>query len=269
MSSKGIELGAGTSARILDWEPGTVLKQYRTHIKSRVIENELQAMIRAEAGGVAVPHVHEKCEFEGKPSVSMTRIVGPSVLALILSNPWRTPRVLAEMAALQFQFHQLSGEGLPQQKDDLAKLCQRAELPSRLDSLLRKRLSELPVGTALCHGDYHPGNALVAADQMWVVDWGKARCGHPAADVAQSLIQIEYGNTPPRIPLKIQSPIRYVLAATYQKAYLHHQKESQEADYVIRHEDIKAWQPVSIAAKLPFVSAVLRDRMIKRLEGML
>lgn len=49
-------------------------------------------------------------------------------------------------------------------------------------------LEGLPEGDCLLHGDFHPGNLIHGADQVWIVDWIDAARGVPAADVARCLV---------------------------------------------------------------------------------
>ena len=56
----------------------------------------------------------------------------------------------------------------------------------------------LPDGDSLCHGDFHPGNVLYAADgEARVIDWSAASRGDAAADVAHSFILMK---VVPRLP---------------------------------------------------------------------
>ena len=46
----------------------------------------------------------------------------------------------------------------------------------------------LPYGGSTLHGDYHPGNILLAADGPIIIDWGEASRGAAAADIARTLL---------------------------------------------------------------------------------
>jgi len=42
--------------------------------------------------------------------------------------------------------------------------------------------------TALCHGDFHPGNVMFDGNKHWIIDWGSASKGDPAADACMTYL---------------------------------------------------------------------------------
>ncbi|MCC6551620.1 MAG: aminoglycoside phosphotransferase family protein [Polyangiaceae bacterium] len=62
---------------------------------------------------------------------------------------------------------------------------------SALPELRRQLLDFAPLGRALIHGDLHPGNALIRAEDPEaapvLLDWGRARVGSPLEDVCSFL----------------------------------------------------------------------------------
>ena len=54
-------------------------------------------------------------------------------------------------------------------------------------------LEQLPPGSRLLHGDFHPDNILITATGPVIIDWIDAAQGDPLADVARTLIIISIG----------------------------------------------------------------------------
>lgn len=64
-------------------------------------------------------------------------------------------------------------------------------LAAVLPAARRQLLAAPPLGSAVLHGDVHPGNALVrqrgSAERPVLIDWGRARLGSPLEDVSSWL----------------------------------------------------------------------------------
>lgn len=108
-------------------------------------EAEAAAMRRAAEAGVAVPRVHA---VSGS-TIRMDRVHGPTMADQLVERPEAARpfgRVLADL------HHALDGTGAP--------------------------------GSALVHGDVHPGNVLMGPDGPVLIDWTNHRIGPRAVDVA-------------------------------------------------------------------------------------
>jgi aminoglycoside phosphotransferase (APT) family kinase protein len=121
------------------------------------------------------------------------RVEGPSMTEEILGAPWRSMRLAAVLADLHATIHAADGTGLRDAGEQLERAIGEArprvgdvaasEALRRLDRLRRPG-----AGTgAILHGDFHPGNVILAAGGPVVIDWLTAAAGAPAADVARTL----------------------------------------------------------------------------------
>ncbi len=109
-------------------------------------------MRRAELAGVAVPRVHA---VSGS-ALRMDRVDGPTMADRLAEHPKQAGpfgRLLADL------HHGLDGTG------------------SR--------------GSALLHGDLHPGNVLMSADGPVLIDWTNHRIGPRALDVALTWLVLD------------------------------------------------------------------------------
>ena len=119
---------------------------------SQCAEAEAAAMRRAAQAGVPVPQVHAV----SNTAIRMDRVDGPT---------------LAEQLAEH-----------PEEAGAFGRLL--ADLHHALDRT-RSR------GSALVHGDLHPGNVLMSADGPVLIDWTNHRIGPRALDVALTWLVLD------------------------------------------------------------------------------
>ena len=154
----------------------------------------------------------------------MERIDGPDLLALVARRPWKMfwgARILGEVQA---QLHAASASsGLPGLKATLKHRIESYDrLPEHLARFALRALDELPDGDSLCHGDFHPGNILMAGETPVVIDWTNATQGDPDADVARTLLMFRLGELPPGSPAVMRmlaTFARKIMASAYLRAY--------------------------------------------------
>jgi aminoglycoside phosphotransferase (APT) family kinase protein len=95
-------------------------------------------------------------------------------------------------------------------------------MPPRLRAHALRVLDALPDGDRLCHGDYHPGNVLVAADKVAVIDWPNATRGVAEADHARTRLLLRWADPLPDTPLVSRALVaagRMTFAYAYARAY--------------------------------------------------
>jgi aminoglycoside phosphotransferase (APT) family kinase protein len=110
-----------------------------------------------------------------------------------------------------------------------------------------RALETLPRGDRLCHGDFHPGNVLVASgggdggDRPIAIDWTGASRGDPAADVARSFLIIRFGGLTPDA-----TPAVAALARVGRRLLW----RGYASAYAIDRAALARWLPVVAAARL-------------------
>jgi aminoglycoside phosphotransferase (APT) family kinase protein len=255
-------LARGTSADLLGDGPGRALKLYHAATGAAAVQTEQSALARAAGAGLPVPSVFGRGDIGPRPGLLIEWRHEPTVLRQMLRRPPIAPRTLDEMATLHRRVNALDGRGLPDQKDAVRAVLRQAPLGAGLQRAVTAQLDALPTGTALCHGDIHLGNVLVADAGLCILDWEKACCGAPAGDLARTLVLIRHGTFDGPLPRPLVGALRRWLARRYRRAYTAAGRRLDPAE-------LDGWITVMTAAKLAFVpdpqAARLRADLRRRL----
>jgi aminoglycoside phosphotransferase (APT) family kinase protein len=193
----GRQVAAGRTAEIFAWDGGDgaqVLKLFREGWGLDAAAHEAEVARVIYDSGAPAPRVYDVREVGNRGGVIYERIAGPSLLNVLLTRPWRLPRVARTLAESHVAIHARAAPELPELRAMLARRIHAATPlpPTDRDAALRA-LDVVPDGTALLHGDYHPDNVLLAARGPLVIDWENAACGDPLADVARTLLLLDAG----------------------------------------------------------------------------
>ena len=240
-STIGKFLAAGRTADIYEWEPGFVLKLFHTWMPIEDIEYEYQMAQAVYDSGLA-PLVKPIVQHEGKIGLVYERVEGTSMFEVFKRSIWKTPQLARKMADMHFQLHQSHVEStLPPLKDKLERKLQNvAALPDQLKLRLLEKLSALPEGDRICHGDFHPGNIMLNGSDGKIIDWIDASRGTPLADVARtSILLLGAAST---FPNPLQRAVIGWFHAIYLKRYFSLRQNGQE--------EYRLWLPVVAGARL-------------------
>jgi Ser/Thr protein kinase RdoA (MazF antagonist) len=216
----GPRLGAGREADVYSYGDAAVLKLYRPGFGGYRAE---AAALRSLHGQGIAPKLIDVVERDGRTGLVLERFAGPDMLTLLQRQPWRVLSLAGPLATAHLAVHRAAAPPeLPDLREVLAARIQDAVLPPHLRSFAIRVLDTLPDGDRLCHGDYHPGNLLLAADRTAVIDWAGAARGTGEADHARTLLLLRWANPLPGTPLLSRALIaagRSLLARRYTQAY--------------------------------------------------
>ncbi len=187
-------IASGRTAEVFDSGDGWVVKLFAFGIGKEAAFNELDALKTAALHGIAVPEPGDLVLMKMRWGFAMKKVEGQNGMQKLLAgqDPVEAGRIYAR---LQHDLTSHSGKFLPQIEKIVEEKIARLdgfsdEEKEKLNSLLRKA----PKGDRLLHGDFHPGNVLWQEDNGHVfTDWVDSSKGHPAADVARSLVLFGYG----------------------------------------------------------------------------
>ncbi|MDX1615922.1 MAG: phosphotransferase [Candidatus Promineifilaceae bacterium] len=241
----GPPIAYGRTAVVYDWQPGQVVKLFYDWFPQEAIASEARIAAAVQRAGVAAPAVGPRVEVDGRTGLVYEKVQGEPMTTALTSRPWRTDRLARQLADLQAALHARVGpETLPAQHARLQAKIEAAEpLSAELRQAPLRLLAGLPQGDRLCHGDFHPGNVLMAEQGLVFIDWMDASRGHPLADLARSSLLISRGQLPDGTPLRwLIERIR----SRFHRVYLDHYRREQPWD----EAQFSAWLVVNAAARL-------------------
>jgi uncharacterized protein (TIGR02172 family) len=241
-------VGKGYDADVYAWGDGCVLKLYYNHVSRVRVEHEYTVARAIHATGLRVPAVYELVEREGRYGIVFERIDGVSLLSFVQARPWILFETIQQVAELHARIHTcIAPAELPSLRQRIAdRIAAAPDLSDEDRRRARTCLADLPDGTALCHGDFHPGNVLVTPSGPVVIDWSAATRGHPLGDVACTSRLLRTAQLPPWAPgyahLLLRC-LRPVMHRSYLKHYFRRNRGTRR--------QIEAWQvPLAAAARI-------------------
>lgn len=194
-------LARGGQADIYEIDGSQVLRVLRDADAEHaaMLQNERAIMAELKERGADVPEVFEYGEADGQPALAIERVSGPSLMELMLRNPLDLGGSARELARLH---REVVSAPAPDALMDIRKrvnfLIGRSSLIDDADkAFVRELLAVLPDGTALQHGDFHPGNILTQGGRRYIIDWFSASRGAPLSDIAHTYLLCA---NKPRIP---------------------------------------------------------------------
>lgn len=255
----GPRLATGGTAEIFALDAGRVLKLYWGGASPDAPEREAERARAAYAAGAPSPAVLDILAADDRFGVIFEYVQGPPMLQMMAADPTRAEDLVCELARLHAKLHKLPGNGLPPQREHLSRRIALSPLNHRLRATVLAALSKLPGGDALCHGDFHPGNVLLAPAGPAIIDWFDAVRGDPAADIARTLLLLQYAKVPADSALE---SIRSELTALY----LHEYRQVHD----VSSEALQAWAlPVATARLAEPIAGQERTTLMRLIEGML
>ena len=254
---KGQLIGQGRTAEIFTWGEGQVLKLLRDGFPDQLIEDEARIARIISATGLEAPAVGDLVEVENRKGLIYQRVEGPSMLQILSAKPWKLFNLAGQFAALHAGIHQRQGPNLPGQKAQTAWAIQAAPgLPDPTKQRLLTSLDQVPGETAVCHGDYHPGNILMSGGGPVIIDWSTATSGDPLADIARTSLILRSPILPPGI-----NAFEGVLLNTLRRLFNY--------AYLRAYTRIRPYQPDRLEAWMPLVAAARLNEKISEEENYL
>lgn len=243
MSEQLQRLAQGRTAEIFAWPDGQVLKLYRPFVPAAWVMHETTLSRLVAELGIPAPAVGETMTVDGRPGTIYERIDGPSLLDTLFTQPWRLTAVACQLAELQFRLHTVSAPALPPLHASLTqRIIDAPNLTDNLRSHALQTLEQLPDGDKVCHGDFHPGNIILAPRGPVIIDWMTATAGNPLADVARTSMMLRYGEVPPGALKSVISLLRALLHRNYLNQY--------RQRFAFSPDDLRAWMLPVMAARL-------------------
>lgn len=262
-------IGRGRTAEILAWGDGRAMKLYVEGSSRECVAREALVSRVVARLGLPAPAVYDAptpdglYDIGGRLGILYERVDGPTMMRDVGGRPWRLVAHSRLLARLHAGIHATSGGDLPSLRARIERAIEsaRGAFDERTLVAARKRLSTLPDVRAACHGDFHPDNVILRRGGPVVVDWGPASAGHPAADVAWTVLLYRLGGTPPGTPVWLRlflSVARRWSLRVYLRAYF--------AQTGRTSADVRGWLGVVALLRLADEIPEERDRLVRLVE---
>jgi uncharacterized protein (TIGR02172 family) len=265
---KGALIGAGRTADVYTWGDERILKLYQDGFPTAAIEREFAITRLAREAGLPVPATEEMLQVDGRLGIVFERIRGTSLLKILESRPWELIAISRLLAEYHAKMHArlLPPDTFSQREQIERGIAWAKDLSEKEKQEICSILARCPEENAVCHGDFHPDNILMTDHGPVIIDWMTGSRGHPLADVARTILLLETGGLPPRVPAAMRLVInasRLWMISVYRKRYLQ--------IHPARQGEIGAWQLPLLAARLFEVENFPKEKeiLLGRIRGAL
>lgn len=236
----GERLAGGGLCEVYASGADSVVKLYHQSVPARVAVRELENLAAAFSLGLPVPRPQGVFQAHGRCGLRMQRAAGESLLSMMLADAEAARAGARLLADLQIEIHGHPGRMFPPLAERVgAAIATVAKTDPEQSAIAGRLLDSLPDGEVLCHGDLHPGNVLYGARRAVVLDWFDAARGAREADVARTLVVIDFG-APGRVPGEVREAVRGAYLSRYRS----------DSPHGLDAAALESWYMVMLAARL-------------------
>lgn len=180
-------IARGNTSDIWAWSKHAVVKVLRPGIPVHWATMEAETLARVHGAGLPVPEPEGVVDFDGRPGIVMERIDGIAMWERIKREPASAAGLIGRLVDLQMEVQGTAVSGLAPLVQRLhTKIGEARQLKPDERAEARGLLEALPVGDALCHGDFHPANIILTERGPVILDWFDAASGNAMADFVRS-----------------------------------------------------------------------------------
>ncbi len=257
----GQPLALGRTAELYAWENGQVLKLFYNWFDLENIRFEQRMAQAVHASGLPVPAGGAILQVNGRNGLVYERVEGVSMWDALAKQPWRVFDFAHWTARLHVEMHaNATRPDIPSQRRRLENKLRHADpLPAALKQSVFSALSTLPDGDSICHGDFHPGNILLASERAVVIDWIDASLGNPLADVARTTVIALGAAASSQVP---NTALKFFVRL-FHAAYIRHYFRLRPGGW----DEYQRWLPVVAAARLSENIPELETWLVKQAGG--
>ncbi|MDU0200586.1 phosphotransferase family protein [Paenibacillus sp. MAH-36] len=244
-------IAEGRTAEIFQHYHESVIKLYRNGFPKEAIIYEYEITKQVASLGISVPRANEFVEIDGRVGISFEYIEGKPLLQKMVEHPQELDDFSEMLADMHVTLHRCEvpaderGKPFRKQKEVLAyNIHQAPQLSTDEKNAILQMLEVLPNGNRVCHGDFHPDNAMVG-EKRWIIDWMTGMSGHPAGDITRTLLLFRYGTLPEAAPSHVKDQLQAMrkrMGEVYLTYYLAHSN--------LRLDEIDHWMLPVAAARL-------------------
>lgn len=231
------------TGNLFEWGNDQILKLYGPETPKDVVKQMKAREDWLYELGLPVPKLGELLEIEDSFGQIYEKIDGISMGEQLISfqeDEQKIDDLATSFAEVHFQIHSCSADqmNMHHQKEFFPALIERIDILSpELKETLITKIKELPSGTQICHGDFHPFNLVMSSRGPIVIDWNNSHAGNPLEDVARSrLILAGHSHMHPSLTRTLDQ---------FQAKYLDHYFELAPKS----RDEISLWWPTVAAIR--------------------
>ena len=241
--SIGPSIGDGRTATIRAYGDDRVIKVLRPGFGAGALDRESWLASAVVAAGAPAPATHGIVDVDGARGLVFDRIDGDLLLDEIALDPMRFRQWARMLASTHVDILTSTSEDLPDRTEVMAERIEAVDLGHEERSAALNILAKAPGGSAVLHGDFHPGNVFITLDGPQVIDWIDAARGHPAADIARTEWLLTGGGGPSS---GVNRHVVERLRRSFVRRYLRLVTRSLRVDRRV----LDAWRLPTLAARL-------------------
>ncbi|MCD8505829.1 MAG: phosphotransferase [Alkalibacterium thalassium] len=166
-----------------------IIKVFKDFLPDTEAEKEVHMQRVAYALLGNIPEIKEVGRTEGRQMIRMAYVEGQTLGEDLLSNPDKAEELLLISVREQTRIQSHPVEGIEQMKEKLARQINEANgIEETCRKNLLNKLSSMPMGNKLCHGDFHLFNVIQTEKGCMIIDWVDATAGSPEAEACRSYL---------------------------------------------------------------------------------
>jgi Ser/Thr protein kinase RdoA (MazF antagonist) len=182
----------GVSADLIPWPENRVVKLFRPGFPSKAIKDEFLNASAASALGVPTPRPERIVEIKGRYGILFERCPGIPLYDALVTERDGVVQLVDAFFMLHRTIHASPSGNFPVQNVRMGEKIRRAAVSDRAKSRALEALEQPQGFPGLCHGDFHPLNVLLTPAGAVAIDWLDACQGDTAADMARTLLLLEF-----------------------------------------------------------------------------
>lgn len=186
---KGAEkIAQGLCAEVYRIDGETVLKLYNKGLDQEMMYKEKDYAKEAFVLGIPTAISYDMVESDGRIGILFEMIKAKDLASTMRDDIKNLPKYAKMFSDLAKTVHESDGSktDLPRKRDGYVKLLAEADFLCPAEkAIMNRMLDEIPVGTSVVHGDFHPANTMISNGELVFIDMGDLGVSEPYSDLAQ------------------------------------------------------------------------------------
>jgi len=239
-------IARGRTAEVFTWSENQVLKLFFDWMPLSSVQGEYEITRLAYQAGAPVPQVFDLIDMNARHGIIYELVSGPTMLKLLLSQPWQVKKLSQQLAEFHYAIHQIPLDGIASYRDRWFNQIERVDkISTEMKQRLKSCVMNIPEQNQLCHFDFHPDQIVYTQRGALILDWMTACRGDPAADVARTQLLLTVGKPPDSNWL-----LRFLADGLGRIANHYYQQRYFELNPAVTRTTVQAWLAPVAAVRL-------------------